>query len=111
MLWNHRRRPSPPTTLDQGIDAARVITGMMRRRIPVRVYFMPIHQQRYIQDLGLGACSIPVTESLVGRTLALPFHNHLSDAEIDLVASFLEAGVREAAGRRTSDLGQVGGNM
>jgi perosamine synthetase len=83
-------------TLAQGIDGARVIAEMERRRVPVRVYFMPIHMQPYIQALGLGACSLPVTESLAGKTLALPFHSNLSKEEIDLVVSALESSIREA---------------
>ncbi len=85
-------------TLDPGIDAARVIAGMELRRIPVRVYFMPIHQQPYIQAMELSAYTLPVTESLAGRTLALPFHNHLSEEEIELVATALEESIQEAGG-------------
>ncbi len=83
-------------TLKQGIDGAQVIAAMEERRIPARVYFMPIHLQPYIRDLGLAGDSLPVTESLAGRTLALPFHNNLSETEVDMVASALETSIKEA---------------
>ena len=89
-------------TLREGIDGAKVLAAMERRRIPARVYFMPIHLQPYISALGLGGGSLPVTESLVGRTLALPFHGNLSEREVDLVASALEASIEDARTDRPS---------
>jgi perosamine synthetase len=84
-------------TLARGIDAARVIAGMEKRRIPVRVYFVPIHTQPYIRDLGIPECTLPVTDSLAGRTLALPFHGNLLAGEADLVVSALKASIHEAS--------------
>ena len=84
-------------TLSQGLDARSVIAGMEKRRIPVRVYFMPIHLQPYIRALGLSGVRLPVTESLAGRTLAVPFHGNLSERDVDLVASALEASIEEAS--------------
>jgi len=83
-------------TLPDGIDASRVIAGLEKRGIPARVYFMPIHLQPYIRDLGLAAGPLPVTDSLIGRTLALPFHSNLSETEVELVASALEASMKES---------------
>jgi len=83
-------------TLDKGLDGPRVIAAMEKRGIPARVYFIPIHLQPYIRALGIAGCSLPVTESLVGRTLALPFHSNLSEREVDLVASALESSIAEA---------------
>lgn len=83
-------------TLDAGVEGARVVAGLERRGIPARVYFMPIHVQPYIRDLGLSGASLPITESLSGRTLALPFHSNLTESQVDSVASALELSVREA---------------
>lgn len=83
-------------TLPKGIDASKVIAGLEKTGIPARVYFMPIHRQPYIRDLGLEAGPLPVTDSLIGRTLALPFHSNLSKTEVELVASALEASMEEA---------------
>jgi perosamine synthetase len=76
--------------------------GMDRRRKPVIAYFVPIHLQPFIRPLGLAEDPLPVTESLVGRTLALPFHSNLSEHDVDLVASALESSVREAGTAFTS---------
>jgi perosamine synthetase len=83
-------------TLDVGIDGAKVVAGLEKRGIPARVYFMPIHAQPYIAALGLSRCRLPVTESLSGRTLALPFHSNLTETEVELVASALESSLKEA---------------
>ena len=80
-------------TLDAGVDRAPVIAGLEARGIPVRVYFAPIHEQAYVRELGIPAHGLPVTESISGRTLALPFHTNLSAGEIELVASALEASI------------------
>lgn len=82
-------------TLEQGVDGAKVMAGMEKRRIPTRVYFMPIHMQPYVRALGIAGSGLPVTESLVGRTLALPFHSNLSEKEVDMVASALEASIED----------------
>ncbi len=84
-------------TLAEGLDSRVVITNLERQRIPVRVYFMPIHLQPYIRELGLPDVRLPVTEALTGRTLALPFHGNLSERDVDLVASALESSISEAS--------------
>ncbi len=50
------------------------------------VYFPAIHLQEFYQrDLGYRRGMFPITESLSDRTIALPFHNHLSEADVDYV--------------------------
>ena len=83
-------------TLDAGIDGAKVVAGLERRGVPARVYFMPIHLQPYILALGLSGSRLPITESLSGRTLALPFHSSLTETQVESVASALESSIREA---------------
>ena len=39
-----------------------------------------------------------MTESVAGRTLALPFHNNLSEQEMEWVATALEESLAEVAG-------------
>jgi perosamine synthetase len=86
-------------TLAEGVDGAGVIAGMERRGIPARVYFVPMHTQPYLRDLpGAAACDLPVTESVAGRTLALPFHNNLTEQEMEWVATALEESLAEVAG-------------
>jgi perosamine synthetase len=77
-------------TLEEGLDRDLVIQRMAKEGIPSRGYFSPIHTQPYIRNLyGDLAGSLPVTEALARRTLALPFHNHLSEREIDRVLTVL----------------------
>ena len=45
------------------------------------------------ERLGTGPGMLPVTEALARRTLALPFHTHLSEAEIERVVECLERAV------------------
>ena len=51
-------------------------------------YFAPIHLQPAYRDM-LPAQPLPVTEHVGQRTLALPFHNRLSEDEIDFVCQHL----------------------
>jgi perosamine synthetase len=86
-------------TLPEGVDGAAVIAGMERRGIPARVYFVPMHTQPYLKDLpGADPRDLPVTEAVSGRTLALPFHNKLSQEDTELVAGALEQSLAEVSG-------------
>jgi perosamine synthetase len=77
--------------LAEGVDRDRVVLAMEARGVPARAYFPPMHLQPYVRErLGTGPGMLPVTEALARRTLALPFHNHLSEAEIERVVECLE---------------------
>jgi len=77
-------------TLDPGLDRDRVLDAMERRGVPARGYFAPIHTQPYIRDrFGDLEGTLPVTEALARRTLALPFHTNLAEAEVDHVVRVL----------------------
>lgn len=76
--------------LASGIDREGVGAELEQRGIPSRGYFSPIHLQPYIRrQLGDLTGTLPVTEDLAGRCLALPFHNNLTDRDVDLVADAL----------------------
>jgi perosamine synthetase len=66
-----------------------IMEQMQSRGVPVRGYFAPIHQQPYVREQHLGEVRLPVTESVARRTIALPFHNHLSEDQIDRVVDTL----------------------
>ncbi len=66
-------------TLDTGIPRDAVIDGLADRNIPSRAYFEPLHRQPYLTPYMETTPDLPVTDSIAGRTLALPFHNNLSD--------------------------------
>ena len=77
-------------TLDQGCDRDRTIAAMEREGVPCRGYFAPVHTQPYIRErFGDLRGTLPRTESLARRTLALPFHGQLHPPEIDHILSTL----------------------
>jgi perosamine synthetase len=78
-------------TLAPGLDRDKTIEGMEADGVPARGYFEPIHTQPYIRELfGDLLGTLPVTEGLAKRTLALPFHTRLGAAEIDHVLAVLK---------------------
>lgn len=68
----------------------RVIAGMRRHEIGAANYFPCIHLQPFYRErFGFGPGDFPIAESISDRTLALPFHNHLTDEQADLVCQTL----------------------
>jgi len=81
-------------TLENGLDRDSVMKKMAEKGIPTRGYFSPMHLQPYIKDMfGFKGGELPVTEDISKRTLALPFHNNLSEDEIDQVVEALKDAV------------------
>jgi len=90
VTWGKRSWFVYVVTLDEGLDRDGVIQRMAQEGIPSRGYFSPIHTQPYIRTLyGDLAGTLPVTEALARRTLALPFHNQLTERDIERVLSVL----------------------
>ncbi len=87
--------------LDEGFgrDARdRVLAGLRQRGIGCRNYFSPIHLQPFYRErFGYREGMFPVTESVAARTIALPFHNRLTDDEVDRVGTALEQSIAELA--------------
>jgi perosamine synthetase len=78
-------------TLAEGRNRDAVIEALAAQGIPARGYFAPIHTQPYIRArFGDLAGTLPVTEAIASRTLALPFHNHLSQADVEALVEALE---------------------
>ncbi len=78
-------------TLQEGLQRDPIIRALEREGIPARGYFSPVHRQRYIREMfGEMDFRLPVTDSIADRTLALPFHNLLTEEEIDRVVDVLE---------------------
>lgn len=75
---------------NQGIDRDAVAAQLLKKGIPVRPYFLPIHLQPYMADT-FGYCEgdFPVTEDLGRRGLALPFSGKMTQEEVDLVCGVL----------------------
>ena len=71
-------------------DRARVMKGLQNEGIECRDYFQPIHLQPFYRELlGTKEGDFPVTESIAERTIALPFHNRLTQDEVRHVAEVL----------------------
>ena len=77
-------------TLPEGCDRDRTLAGMEREGVPCRGYFAPVHTQPYIRErFGDLRGSLPRTEAIARRTLALPFHNDREPHELDRVLGVL----------------------
>jgi perosamine synthetase len=80
--------------LDRGIDRDAVAARLAAQHVPTRPYFRPIHLQPYYRErFGDLEGSLPVTEDIGRRTLALPFHGRLSDESIGYVTDALREAV------------------
>jgi perosamine synthetase len=69
-----------------------VLQEMGRQGIQVSNYFPPVHLQPFIAErYGHRQGDFPLAESVSGRTIALPFHNHLAEQDVALVCGTLRA--------------------
>jgi len=69
-----------------------VLEEMNRQGIQVSNYFPPVHLQPFLaQRYGYRPGDYPVAEAVSQRTIALPFHNHLTADEVALVCGTLRA--------------------
>lgn len=87
--------------LTEGIVANQreaIIGKLAERGIETGRYFAPIHQQPAYRDLAPPRGSLPIAESVAGRTLALPFYNRITDARLDTVCEALKESLREVIG-------------
>jgi perosamine synthetase len=72
------------------IDRERVRAFLAGRGIATGRYFAPIHlQPAWRNNLSALRARLPVTESIAGRTLALPFFNRITPSQQKLVAAAL----------------------
>jgi perosamine synthetase len=79
-------------------DRDAILQGLTARGIGCSNYFPPIHLQPYVRErLGFGPGAFPLCERLSERTIALPFHTNLSEADVDIVCRNLLELVSERA--------------
>jgi dTDP-4-amino-4,6-dideoxygalactose transaminase len=73
-------------------DRDRVIAGLTEKGVGCNKYFTPIHLQPFLREqFGFEPGNLPHCESLSSRTIALPFHGNLSEADVDFVCkTFIE---------------------
>jgi perosamine synthetase len=68
----------------------RVLEHLQGAGIGCRAYFAPLHLQPYLREtLGYGPGEFPNCEALAERTIALPFHAGLSEADVARIAETL----------------------
>jgi perosamine synthetase len=72
----------------------RVIAGLRRQDIGSSDYFPCIHLQPFYREMGFKDGMFPIAERVSQRTLALPFHNDLTEHEIDVVCHTLEVMIK-----------------
>jgi len=76
-----------------------VLGALRSRGIGCNNYFTPIHLQSFYRErFGTAEGGLPVTEGVCERTIALPFHNNLCEADQQTVAAALRdalAGLRK----------------
>jgi dTDP-4-amino-4,6-dideoxygalactose transaminase len=76
--------------LADGIDRERTADELLRRGVPIRSYFSPIHLQPYMRkQFGYQEGDYPVTETLGDRNMAIPFSGQMSKAEVTAVCDAL----------------------
>jgi len=69
-----------------------ILREMNRQGIQVSNYFPPAHLQPFIASrYGCREGDFPVAESVSRRTIALPFHNHLTEQDVAIVCGTLRA--------------------
>jgi len=73
-------------------DRDRILDRLRERRIQCSNYFTPIHLQPFYRErFGYGEGDFPITEALSARTVALPFHNGLSEFDVQRVVEAFRA--------------------
>jgi perosamine synthetase len=77
--------------LDAKLDRNWVMGELASKGIGCRAYFQPIHLQPfYRQRFNYQPGDFPVAEAAAAATLALPFHNNLTEEDIDNVTGSLK---------------------
>ena len=77
--------------LDPKLDRNRVMGELVAKGIGCRAYFQPIHLQPfYRKRFNYQPGDFPVAEAAAASTLALPFHNNLSETELNYVVDTLK---------------------
>lgn len=69
-----------------------LIVNLRERGIGCSNYFAPIHLQPfYMEQFGYKEGDFPICERVAARTIALPFHNGLTTADVDEVCTTLKS--------------------
>ena len=75
----------------KNVDRDRVAAELIKRGIPARPYFLPIHLQPYmVSRFGYQKGDFPNTEDLGKRSLALPFSSVMTEDQVDYVCESID---------------------
>ncbi|MBM3542753.1 MAG: polysaccharide biosynthesis protein, partial [Alphaproteobacteria bacterium] len=86
--------------LEAGLDRDVAIRLLGERGVQCRPYFPPIHLQPYfVRKYGYREGDFPVTEALAKRTISIPFHGLMSEAEVLYVRDCLREVIGLLRGR------------
>ena len=76
-----------------------IIEDLKVEKIEAAAYSIPLHAQRRYVDFGYRRGALLVTEKVSDRAVALPFHTHLTEGQIEfIVATMKDASVNVGAG-------------
>lgn len=76
-----------------------IVDDLRVEKVESAAYSNPLHLQRHYFDLGYRRGDYLVTEKVADRAIALPFHTHLSEDEIEfIVATMKDASINVGAG-------------
>lgn len=76
-----------------------IVEDLRVEHVEAAAYSHPLHLQRYYFDLGYRKGDYLVTEKVSDRAVALPFHTHLTEEQIEfIVATMKDASVNVGAG-------------
>ena len=74
--------------LPESADRDAIMKALAADGVPTAIYYpLPMHMQTAYKGFGDGPGSLPVSERLSKRVLALPMHPYLDEATIERVAS------------------------
>ncbi|WP_374544584.1 DegT/DnrJ/EryC1/StrS family aminotransferase [Rhodoblastus sp.] len=76
-----------------------IVEDLATERVEAAAYSNPLHLQRHYVDRGWRRGDLFVTEKVADRAVALPFHCHLTEEQIEfIVATMKDASVNVGAG-------------
>lgn len=76
-----------------------IIEDLRVEQVEATAYSHPLHLQRHYFDLGYRRGDLLVTEKIADRAVALPFHTHLTDGQIEfIVETMKDASINVGAG-------------
>ena len=76
--------------VDDGVDRDAVIDRLRTAGVPSKAYLPSAHLFPQFSRFGYGPGDFPIAESVSERSLALPFHAGIGEAEVDRVGDALE---------------------